>query len=83
MNRLRFEHLYFCRNCEDEFEGHPFGFRFVDRFPLCRRCTILGEQEGIAHRVLHAPEHGSKLLIYFLVAFALLVAAILVKTIDR
>jgi hypothetical protein len=80
MRRLQFEHIYICRNCEDEFRGHPFGYRLASHLPLCRRCTKIGEKEGVADRIITGNEEGlSSIIVYFLVALALFASIVLVK----
>lgn len=83
MNRLRFEHIYFCRNCEDEFRGQPYGIRIVDRLPLCKRCTSLGERDGIADRLVNEAPALSKSLVYFIGAIILFGVVLAVKVSNR
>lgn len=82
MNLLKFEHVYFCRNCENEIKGYPFGRRTSGMQPLCKRCTLLGEKEGVAHRTAYPEERSLGILVYFLGAIVLLVLALSVKLWD-
>ena len=82
MKRLQFEHVYFCRNCEDEFRGHPFGFRLASHLPLCQRCTEIGEKEGVAGRVAYSEPLSNK-IVFFMVAAALFAAVMLLKLTSR
>lgn len=54
-NRIPFETVYFCGNCEDEVSGMPAGSRIYSGRPLCLRCTYIGLEEGWAESQEQAP----------------------------
>lgn len=47
-NRIPFETVYFCANCEEEVVGLRAGYRIHSGRPLCLRCTHIGLEEGWA-----------------------------------
>lgn len=83
MSRLQFEHVYICRNCEEEVRGYPFGYRIADRLPLCKRCTRLGIREGIPVSETIENDALSNTVLYFVGACILVFAVILFKIFDR
>lgn len=83
MNSLKFEHVYFCRNCENEIKGYPFGRRTSGMQPLCKRCTLLGEKEGVAHRMAYPEESNRAVLLYFVGALIFFGIAVSLKLFDK
>lgn len=56
-NRIPFDTVYFCGNCEEEVSGLPVGARIHSGRPLCLRCTNIGLEEGWAESQERLPSY--------------------------